>query len=152
MNWVFQKFQDEIEVIGGREYNTWCASAIMDIKKSIVNRYGMVIDKAHLEKKNLNVPYADHHRCFITSDSGYTYEARVFHSTIDPQQILACIEFMRNISHGARENALEGKTFNQIARYKDSPNLLAVIKKARAEKKKLYLGKKNTKQLTISVA
>lgn len=148
MNWIFQKFQNEIEAIGGREYNTWCASAVMDIKSSIANRYGMVIDKAHLEKKNLNVPYADHHRCFITSDSGYTYEARVFHSTLDPQQILACIEFMRNISHGARENALEGKTFNQIARYKDSPNLLAVIRNARAEKK-LYLGKKNTNTLTV---
>ena len=152
MNWVFQKFQEEVETIGGRVYNTWCASAKMNIRSSIGRSYGIVIDKAHIEKDSLDVPYGEHSRAFIDSRSGETFEARVFHSTLDVEQILACIEFMRNISHGARENALDGKTFGQITRFKDAPNLQAVIKRVKAEKKKLYLGKKNTKQLTISVA
>lgn len=150
MNWVFQKFQDEIELIGGREYNEWCASAKMNIKGNIARNYGIVIDKAHIDKKAIELPYGDHRKAFIDSSSGYTYEARVFHSTLDPERILACLEFMRNISHGARENALEGKTFGQITKYKDAPNLQAIIKRIRAEKKKLYLGKKNTSTMAFS--
>ena len=152
MNWIFQKYQDEIEVIGGRKYNDWCASAKMGIMRGLASNYGIVIEKAHIEKKETCLPYGDHHKAFIDSTSGNTYEARVFHSTLDPERILACIEFMRNISHGARENALEGKTFGQITRYKDAPNLQAIIKRIRAEKKKLYLGKKNTNRLAVSFA
>ena len=149
MNWVFQKFQEEIEVVGGREYNEWCASAKMNIKTNIARNYGIVIDKAHIGKSAVELPFGDHSKAFIDSRSGHTYEARVFHSTLDPQRILACLEFMRNISHGARENALESKTFGQITRYKDAPNLQALIKRIRAEKKKLYLGKKNTNTLPV---
>lgn len=152
MNWIFQKYQEEIELIGGREYNEWCASMKMDIKRNLAQNYGIVIDKAHIGKDQVELPYGDHRKAFIDSSSGYTFEARVFHSTLDPQRILACIEFMRNISHGARENALDGKTFGQITRYKDAPNLQAVIKNIRAEKKKLYLGKKNTKSIALNFA
>ena len=59
---------------------------------------------------------------------------------------------MRNISHGARENALTGLTFGQITRFKDSPNLQAVIKQIKANKQKLSLGKKNTNRLALSLA
>lgn len=150
LNWVFQKFQEEIETVGGREYNGWCSSAKMNVMRNIGQKYGIKIDKAHIDKDTLEVPYNDHGKCFIDSSSGETFEARVFHSTLDPQQILACIEFMRNASHGARENALDGKTFGQITRFKDAPNLQAVIKRARKENKKLYLGKKNTKTLALA--
>ena len=148
MNWVFQKFQNEIEMIGGREYNEWCASAVSSAKMALANNYGITIEKAHLEKKSLSLPYGDHRKAFIDSSSGYTYEARVFHSTLDVERILACIEFMRNISHGARENALEGKTFGQILRYKNAPNLMSVVKKIKAEKK-LSLGKRNTNAIAL---
>lgn len=151
MNWVFQKFQDEIEVIGGREYNEWCASMKMNIKSSLASSYGVVIDKAHIDKAVLALPYGDHRKAFIDSASGYTFEARVFHSTLDVERILACIEFMRNVSHGARENALDGKTFGQITRYKDAPNLKAVIERVKSDKK-LKLGKRNTKTLELELA
>jgi hypothetical protein len=59
---------------------------------------------------------------------------------------------MRNISHGARENALSGLTFGQITRFKNAPNLQAVIKQIKARKQKLYLGKKNTNRLAVSFA
>lgn len=152
MNWVFQKYQDEIELIGGRKYNEWCASMKMGIKSDLASRYGLVIDKAHIDKREVQLPYGDHHKAFIDSSSGNTYEARVFHSTLDPTRIMACLEFMRNISHGARENALEGLTFGQITKYKDAPNLQAVIKQIKAEKKKLWLGKKNTNSMAVSFA
>lgn len=149
MNWIFQKYQDEIEAIGGRAYNEWCASAKMGIKRDLASEYGIVIDKAHISKSALEIPYDNHRKAFINSASGYTYEARVFHSTLDVERILACIEFMRNISHGARENALEGKTFGQITRYKDAPNLQALIRRIKAQRK-LYLGKKNTNALVLA--
>lgn len=151
MNWVFQKFQEEIETIGGREYNEWCASAKMNIQRDLADRYGIVIDKAHIAKKDVQLPYGDHHRAFIDSTSGNTFEARVFHSTLDVNRILACIEFMRNISHGARENALEGKTFGQITRYKDAPNLQMLIKRIKGNKQKLALGKRNTATLAVNL-
>lgn len=151
MNWVFQKFQEEIETIGGREYNDWCASAKMDISKDLMSRYGVKIDKAHIDKSAVELPYADHHKCFIDSNSGNTFEARVFHSTLDVERILACIEFMRNVSHGARENALEGKTFGQITRYKDAPNLQALIKRIKGNRQKLSLGKRNTATIAVSL-
>lgn len=149
LNWVFQKFQNEIELIGGREYNQWCNSAINDAKANLANRYGVVVEKAHLAKNALEVPYGDHHKAFIDSTSGYTYEARVFHSTLDVERILACLEFMRNISHGARENALEGKTFGQILRYKNAPNLMKLVKRIKGDDKKLSLGKRNTSTIAL---
>lgn len=152
MNWIFQKYQEEIELIGGRRYNEWCASMKMNIKRNLAQDYGIVIDKAHIDKSELRLPHSDHHKAFIDSSSGNTYEARVFHSTLDPQRIMACIEFMRNISHGAREDALNGLTFGQITRFKDAPNLQAVIKQIKARKQKLYLGKKNTNRLAVSFA
>ena len=152
MNWIFQKYQEEIELIGGRKYNGWCASMKMNIMSNLAQEYGIVIDKAHISKDHVELPYGDHRKAFIDSSSGNTYEARVFHSTLDPQRIMACLEFMRNISHGARENALTGLTFGQITRFKDSPNLQAVIKQIKANKQKLSLGKKNTNRLALSLA
>lgn len=149
LNWVFQKFQNEIELIGGREYNQWCDGAISNAKANLANRYGVVVEKAHLAKNALEVPYGDHHKAFIDSASGYTYEARVFHSTLDVERILACLEFMRNISHGARENALTGKTFGQILRYKNAPNLMKLVRRIKGEKKKLSLGKRNTSTIAL---
>ena len=149
LNWVFQKFQNEIEILGGREYNQWCGSAISEVKSRLANSYGITIEKAHLDKQKLCVPYGDHHKAFIDSTSGYTYEARVFHSTLDIERILACLEFMRNISHGARENALEGKTFGQILRYKNAPNLMKVVKRIQSGNNKLSLGKRNTNAIAL---
>ena len=154
LNWVFQRYQEEIEVIGGREYNTWCASAKMNMKQELIRRYGDSILKAQLTKSNsrIELPYDDHHKCFIASDSGHTYEARVFHSTLDPERVLACIEFMSDISHGARDNALEGKTFGQITKYKESPYLQKLIRKIKYEQKqKLSLNKRNSNSIVVAL-
>lgn len=154
LNWVFQRYQEEIETIGGRRYNDWCASAKMRMKQDLIRRYGNGVLKAQITKDSSRVelPYADHHRAFIGSDSGYTYEARVFHSTLDPERVLACIEFMSDISHGARDNALEGKTFGQITKYKESPYLQKLIRKIKYEQKqKLALNKKNTNRVMVEL-
>lgn len=151
LNWVFQRYQEEIETIGGRKYNCWCRSAKMDIANNLYNNFGIQVSKAYLTKDRLNLPYNDHSKAFIGSNSGYTYEARVFHSTLDVERILACIEFMSNISHGARDGQLSGKTFGQIARYKNAPNLANLIKKIKYEyKQKLSLGKRNIDRIEIS--
>ena len=154
LNWVFQRYQEEIETIGGRRYNTWCQSAKMSMKRDLLDRYGDCVIKAQISKDSsrVDLPYGDHHRAFICSDSGYTYEARVFHSTLDPERVLACIEFMSDISHGARDNALEGKTFGQITKYKESPYLQKLIRKIKYEQKqKLSLNKKNSNLITVAL-
>ena len=153
LNWVFQRYQEEIETIGGRMYNCWCRSAKMNAKQNLMGNYGVVVDKAHIDKAHLNLPYSDHSQAFIESSSGYTYEARVFHSTLDVDRILACIEFMRNISHGARDNALEGKTFGQITKYKEAPYLQELIHRIKyQEKKKLALNKRNSNRIEFALA
>lgn len=150
LNWVFQRYQEEIEAIGGRRYNRWCSSVKMNVKEELLNNYGVTVDKCHIDKSTLRLPYADHQKAFIESNSGYTYEARVFHSTLDPVRILACIEFMSNISHGARDNALEGKTFGQITRYKDAPNLQNLIERIK-QKQKLSMGKRNINRIELTL-
>lgn len=154
MNWIFQKYQKEIEQIGGRLFNNWCATEAMDIADR--NRYSALrYTGAEIVKDMVKLPYADHRRAFIHSNSGNTYEARVFHSTLDFNKILAYIEFMRDIAHGARDNALEGKTFSQIIKYKKSPNLDNLVKGIRKEQrekkqKMLSLTKKNTNSIKLT--
>ena len=59
---------------------------------------------------------------------------------------------MSDISHGARDNALEGKTFGQITKYKESPYLQNLIRKIKYEQKqKLSLNKKNTNQVLVEL-
>ena len=65
--------------------------------------------------------------------SGKTIEGRVFNSTIDTNQVLACIEMMRNLSHAVRDGEIVGKTFGELLATKESPHLdkvLANLKKA----------------------
>lgn len=153
LGWAFQRYQTEIEAIGGRKYNRWCRSAVMNAKQNLAGSYGIVIEKAHLSKNQYCIGRYDHSQAFIVSDSGYTYEARVFHSTLDLNRILACVELMSNLSNGARDNALEGKTFGQIIRYTDSPCLARLVKQIKAEKKeKLSLGKRNINTLSFTTA
>lgn len=149
MNWIFQKYQDEIEQIGGRKFNGWCQTEKMNLMTCWPS-----IDAGRFSKDKLKLDYGNHHRAFIKSNSGETYEARVFHSTLDYKKILAYIEFMRDISHGARDNVMAGKTFKQITTIKDSPYLQGLIKEIRAEQKKnkqkmLCLTRKNTETLTF---
>ena len=138
LDWIFQFFQPEIEKIGGREYTGYCQSKIEQIKRTYgigdnnrSERYWNVEMKVQGKmKKGGEIPVSGHR--FALELSNNTIEARVFASTIDYKQVLANIEFMRNLAHAVREEEIDGKTFNQIMHTKDNlylDNLVQDVRK-----------------------
>lgn len=127
MDWLFQFYQTEIEKIGGREYTGYCQSKMAKIKDQYnigqsnrSNRYNVEFElKGKMRKSPMT---CDDHYSAITI-SGRTIEGRVFNSTIDHNQVLACIEMMRNLAHSVRGGEIVGKTFRELLSTKESPYL-----------------------------
>ena len=82
-------------------------------------------------KKGGDMADGDHHNAIITS--GRTIEARIFHSTIDPEQILGNIELVRNFAHAVRDESITGKTLNNLLHTKDNLFLDDVLNKVRKQ-------------------
>ena len=143
MDWLFQFFQPELEKIGGREYREYCDSKMMKLKQ----RYGIGevrssecyadLKLTGVMKKGGDMADGDHHNAVITS--GRTIEARIFHSTVDYEQILGNIELVRNFAHAVRDESTTGKTLNNILHTKDNLFLDTVLDKVR---KRCYKQKK----------
>lgn len=154
MNWLFQKFQTQIELLGGREYTDYCQSAMGKIKYSINNsyfkdRYNAEIETKVVIKKGANVPSGDHSCSVIMS--GNTIEARVFKSTIDVEQIMSNLELVRNFAHAVRNGIDENATFNEIVHTKDNIYLDKYMQKvkmtATKQGKAFDLDQKNTDKI-----
>ena len=138
MDWLFQFFQKEIEKIGGREYTHYCDSKMNKFKERYnigENRtdrfYNAEFTVKGKLKKGGQMADGDHYSAITLS--GRTIEGRVFNSTIDTNQVLACIEMMRNLSHAVRDGEIVGKTFGELLATKESPHLdkvLANLKRA----------------------
>lgn len=110
IDWLFQKFQTEIEHIGQRKYTGYCSSKTDQLKNNLVNNWTLNAFNVEAElkcklKKGGRVPERDHN--VAVTMSGGTIEARVFKSTTDAKQVLAFIEFMRNIAHAVRDDNTE---------------------------------------------
>lgn len=159
MDWLFQKFQPQIELFGGRKYTEYCSSRADDLKRSVCdkylcNRFNAEIESKITLKKGGNVPAGDHH--VAVNMSGATIEARVFKSTLDVEEIIANIELMRNFSHAVRDGLLEGATFNELLHTKDNLYLDKHLQKVRMEcaknKQILDLDEVNTDELEVSVS
>lgn len=134
-DWVFQKFQSEIEKLGGRKYTSYCASKIDKIKNDIkgswaVRCYGAKLKTTcELEKADGgSIPHDDHSSA-VNSDNR-TVEVRVFKSTTDYKQILAYIEMIRNITHAVRDTDLK-LSLNEILHTKDNKFLDAHIQQVK---------------------
>lgn len=121
-DWLFQKFQPQVELLGGRKYTFYCQSKTSRIKEDIENtiRRGGAKGKIKLsvENKNACVPVGDHHSAITLS--GPTIEARVFRSTIDYKQVYANIELVRNFAHAVRDGHIKGVSLNELLHTKDN--------------------------------
>lgn len=133
LNWLFTKFQKQIELLGGRKYTMYCRSKIDKMlndgrMKSLLEEYG-VTDLSVAVGKGGEVPEDDHYSA--VNMSGNTIEARVFKSTIDYEQMMANVELVRNFAHAVRNDQIATATLNEILHTKDNLYLDKHIQKVR---------------------
>ena len=128
LDWLFQFYQPEFEKIAGRKYTGYCRGKMQMIKdrycfgtRSFDDLYKAELKEEKKMKKGGMIPREDHSFALIMS--GRTVEARIFQSTINYKQVLANIEFMRNLAHAVRDKNVEGKTLEQILATKDGTYL-----------------------------
>ena len=138
MDWLFQKFQPEIEKIGEREYTQYCSSKTDRLRHSLesnwlLNEYNVDTEIKCKLKKGGDVPCGDHH--VAVTLSGNTIEARVFKSTTDYKRVLAYIELMRNMAHAVRDDNIE-VSLDSLLHTKDNLYLDSVVRETRMNCKK----------------
>lgn len=135
MDWLFQKFQPEIEKIGGRLYTQFCRSKTDQLRESLENNW--VLNQKNVEtevkctlKKGGEIPCGDHH--VAVTLSGNTIEARVFKSTTDYKRILAYIELVRNMAHAVRDDNIE-VSLDSLLHTKDNLYLDDLVRNVRKQ-------------------
>lgn len=133
MDWLFQKFQPEIEKIGERKYTMYCASKADTLKDNlsgnwVLNQYNVDTEVKCTLKKGGEVPCSDHH--VAVTLSGCTIESRVFKSTTDYKRVLAYIELMRNMAHAVRDDNIE-VSLDSLLHTKDNLYLDDIIRETR---------------------
>ena len=129
IDWVFQYFQPEIETISQRKYTRFCESKMDQIKVSSLQSFRYNLDKvnanvtinAELKKSNLQDGREYHHS--VITQREHTIEVRCFRSQILPENILAYIQFVRNIAHSVRNKPIKGMTMKDLLASKESPEL-----------------------------
>lgn len=139
-DWLFQKFQPELERLGGRKYTSYCASKADKLKRRVDDLdmgfgTGSCIN-ASLKckiKKGGDLPYDDHYSSVNLRDN--TIEARVFKSTTDYKEVLARIEIVRNFAHTVRDGGIE-QTLASILHTKDNKFLDEHISKVSLQARK----------------
>lgn len=157
-DWLFQKFQPEIEALGGRHYTHYCASKAEKIKRALVDdnymvrNYNVEAEIKYKLKKGGRLPEGDHYSAVNLTNK--TIEARVFKSSTDYKQVLADIEMVRNMAHTVREQNIE-RTFNDILHTKDNLYLDELIskvgRKAKKDKREFDLDKVCSDEIEISI-
>lgn len=157
-DWLFTRFQKQIELLGGRKYTGYCQSKLDQIKYDgsvarLKSYYNADVKMEITIKKGGEVARGNH-SCAITM-SGATIEARVFKSTIDYKQMLANVELVRNFAHAVRNNAIDGVSLNEILHTKDNLYLdkhIQAVRMASAKNKEvLDLDDINTDTLSTKV-
>ena len=157
-DWLFQKFQPEIEKLGGRKYTHYCQSKAEKLRRSLIeDNYNMRQYNVEAEikcklKKGGRLPEGDHYSAVnLTSN---TIEARVFKSTTDYKKILSYIEIVRNFAHAVREEDIK-RSFNDILHTKDNLFLDEQIRKVkmacRKNKEELDLDRVNDDEIEVVV-
>ena len=157
-DWLFQKFQPEIEKLGGRKYTRYCQSKAEKLRKSLVDdNWNMQAYNVEAEikcklKKGGALPRGDHYSAVNLTDD--TIETRVFKSTTDYKEILSYIEIVRNIAHTVREEDIS-KSLDDILHTKDNLFLDEHIRKVktacRKNKEEFDLSKVNDDEIEVVV-
>ena len=157
-DWLFQKFQPQIEKLGGREYTHYCESKASKLRKSLVEEnwnmraYNVEAEIKCKLKKGGQLPEGDHYSAVNTTRK--TIEARVFKSSTDYKQILADIEMVRNFAHAVREEDIK-RSFNDILHTKENLYLDELVRKTkmncRRDKQDIDLDEVNNDEIEITV-
>lgn len=156
-DWLFQKFQPEFEILGGRKYTGYCESKASKLEKSLKDNYYARNYNADIEvkatlKKGGNVPQGDHYSAVNLGMN--TIEARIFKSTTDYKQMYANIELVRNLAHAVRDGDIK-KPLNELLHTKDNLFLDEHISRARLQSakrgNKLDLEKVNDNTIEVVV-
>lgn len=138
-DWLFQKFQPEIERLGGRKYTHYCASKVDKLKRSLIDdnylvrNYNVEAEIRCKLKKGGRLPEGDHYSAVNLTSR--TIEARVFKSTTDYKEVLSCIELVRNMAHAVRDEDIK-RTLNDILHTKDNKFLDEHIARVQREARK----------------
>lgn len=137
-DWLFQKFQPEFELLGGRKYTQYCESKAKKLERSLAdtyysNGYNAEIEVKAVLKKGGDVPQGDHYSAVNLGRN--TIEARIFKSTTDYKQMYANIELVRNLAHAVREGDIE-KPLNELLHTKDNLFLDEHISRVRLQSAK----------------
>ena len=141
-----QKFQPEIERLGGRKYTSYCASKADKLKRSLIDdnytvrQYNVEAEIKCKLKKGGRVPEGDLYSAVNLTSK--TIEARVFKSTTDYKEVLSCIELVRNMAHTVRDEDIK-RTLNDILHTKDNlyldEHIAKVQRNARKDKAEFNL-------------
>lgn len=129
LDWVFQYYQPEIEIISQRKFTQFCESKMDRIKNHIGSNMRYNLDNigakislnAELSKSILLSGRENHHAAITMRDE--TVEVRCFKSSVNVDTIISYIEFVRNIAHTVRNKDIKNLTLEQILESKDSPRL-----------------------------
>lgn len=139
MNWFVNCFKDYVEVISKRKATNYCKFPIQQLKKP-AHASRMYVDKKVLQKGSHG--YALN----LTQSRTPTYEFRVFNSTQDLEQLIASVEFVRNLSlFVINEPTIIGKTFRDIVMYKPTKYLKGYVNKLAAQYPEQMKGWKTVK-------
>lgn len=157
-DWLFQKFQPEIEKLGGREYTQYCEAKADKLRKSLTDdnwafqSYPVEAQIKCKLKKGGRLPEGDHYSAVNLTRR--TIEARVFRSTTDYKQILANIELVRNFAHAVREENIE-RSLNDLLHTKENLYLDEHIRKVkmncRKNKEEFDLDRVNDNEIEITI-
>lgn len=156
LDWVFQYYQDEIEKVSQRKYTNYCQSKKGNVERFL--RFGNVgvlesgiSLKAELTKSPLVLGDrgGDYHHAVIAMRSN-TIEVRSFKSTLDVNEFLSYVQFVRNTAHTVRNKSIEKITFQDLLDAKDSPELDEYIRKLK-KNKSLKTDKKIKDKIEVEV-
>lgn len=157
-DWLWQKFQPEMEQLGGRKYTQYCESKADKLAKGLRRSYlpsslcPTEVKVSCKLKKGGEIACGDHSHAVLLS--GNTIEVRTFKSTTDYRKILSCIEIVRNFAHAVRDNNTD-TTLDSLLHTKDNLFLNEHIQKVRMNCKKnkqeFNLDKKNSNDIKVDV-
>ena len=114
LNWFVNCFQQYIEVIARRKATSYCRFQLEQMTQSAPSGFS----RAYINKKNL-IKGQHGNALNLSASRTSTYEFRMFNSTRDTMDILAAVEFVRNLSlYVINEETIVGATFKDIIEYK----------------------------------
>ena len=142
LNWFINCFQQYIEVISRRKATSYCRFQLEQMTQSPPSGFS----RAFINKKNL-VKGQHGNALNLSAARTSTYEFRMFNSTRDTMDIVAAVEFVRNLSlYTINEETIIGATFKDIIEYKPTIALQKQVQQAAKSYPELMKGWK-TKRL-----